>query len=354
MWPWLAAGCLATLSSVAACDGSAMPGAAPPGSMPIAGTPDAGAPPPLSQGRWEVRPDMPAPTRTYSSVAALPGQVLVVGGFSTNIMTGKTVVYDTVSAFDTKAGTWGTLEPVPKPIAGANVAAVGGKLYVLGGIGLLESWQYDPASHQWTAKKPVPVVRGFGVSAVGVSGTRILLGGGAEPGQSNNNLNTGVRVNHVLAYDTVADSWERLPELEEARGYAMGAVLGNTFWVIGGSNSIERTDLSVGLDLATRVWARGTPPPLLLSSAGSAVLDGRLYAIGGIATTTGTIGPLTLVFDPTLPPARAWDMVASLNTPRFATGAAALDGRIYFPGGVALINPPATYATVGTMEVFIP
>jgi N-acetylneuraminic acid mutarotase len=297
---------------------------------------------------------MPGPARTYSAVAAVGSQVMVIGGFSNDLVARVTTVYDTVTAYDTKTSTWATLDPMPKAVAGPNVAGVGGKLYVLGGIDKLDCWEYDPPAHRWTTKASQPVARGFGTAAIGIWGKKILLGGGTEPGQSDNNLNTGKRVNHVLAYDTVTDSWERLPDLEDARGYAMGAVIGNTFWIVGGSNSIERTDLVVGLDLTTKAWVPGTPPPISLSSAGSAVLDNRLYAIGGIATTTGTIGPLTLVFDPSLPAEKAWDMVATLNTPRFATGAATVDGRIYFPGGVALIAPPATYAPVPTLEVFIP
>jgi N-acetylneuraminic acid mutarotase len=340
---------LAALAAVllTACDGSAT-------MTPIAGTMPPAGPPPLTQGRWEPLPDMPGPTRTYPGVAAVGSQLFVVAGFSRKIGTTTTNIYDTVTAFDTHAGTWSTLDPLPKPVMGPNVAGVNGKLYVLGGFGTTDAYAYDVAHRTWAAVAPVPVTLGHGVAAIGLSGTKILLAGGAQPGQSANNLNTGMRVRNVLSYDTASDRWENLPDLALARGYAMGAVVANTFWVIGGSSDFARTDEVVGLDLTTRQWTDGPPPPLTLSSAGATALDGRIYVMGGVATSSGAIGPLTLVFDPAQPRDQAWGMAAPLNTPRFATGAAAIDGRIYFPGGVALVRPPDMFDSVPTLEVFIP
>jgi len=325
------------------CNGTAASGPAAPTPGPA---PDAGA-----DGGWEMRADMPAPARTYPGVAAVGERVLVAGGFTTSPATRAATVYDAMAAYDTRTGTWTTLDPMPRPIAGPNVAGVGGQLFVLGGIDVVDSYAYDLAARRWSPRQPVPVTRGHGVAAVGVKGTTVYLAGGAQPGQSDNNLNTGVRVRDVLAYDTAADRWDRLPDLTLARGYAMGAVVGNTFWVIGGSSSRERTDDVVALDLGSRQWSPGPPPPLSLSSAGVAVLDGRIYIVGGIATSTGAIGPLTFMFDPI---ARSWDSGFLLNIPRFATGAAAVDGKIYFPAGDALVDPPATFAPVPTLEVFTP
>jgi N-acetylneuraminic acid mutarotase len=333
-----------------ACDGSA--GMAPTGAAnPDAAAPEPPAARPVSEGHWEARADMPGPTRTYPGVAAVGSRVFVVGGFSRPLGSTTTTVYDTVTAYDTDTGKWEMLDPLPKPITGVNLAGVGGKLYVLGGFDVRESYEYDLAARRWSPKSPVPVTRGHGVAAIGLLGTKILLAGGAQPGQSANNLNTGVRVGDVLSYDTATDQWERLPAMDVPRGYAMGAVLANSFWVIGGSSDFTRTDEVIALDLTTRVWREGPKPPVTVSSAGVGVLGGRIYVVGGVITGSGAIGPLTLVLDPV---AGAWDSGAPLNTPRFATGAAAIGGKIYFPGGVALVTAPGGFAAVPTLEVFIP
>jgi N-acetylneuraminic acid mutarotase len=159
-----------------------------------------------------------------------------------------------------------------------------------------------------------------------------------------------MRQHEVLAYDTANDTWESLPDLSLTRGYCMGAVVGNQFWVMGGSSDFARTDDVTALDLGTRTWTDQVALPVSLSSAGVAVLDGRVYLVGGIATSTGTIGPATLALDPVF---KVFDQAALMLTPRFSMGAAAVGGRIYVPGGIALAPNNGVQAVL-TTEVFTP
>jgi N-acetylneuraminic acid mutarotase len=315
-------------------------------------TPPATSGTPTGQGTWDSLPPFPGPLRLYAGVGAAGGQVFVVGGFLKDTTNGMTAdVFDTVTAFDTRTKTWSTIAPMPAPVAGPNVMGLGDKLYVLGGLDVTKAFAYDTKTKTWSTLAPQPGARGHGVAAMGVYGTNILLGGGAIPGKSANDLNTGMRVRDFLAYDTATDKWQQLPDLALARGYCMGAVVGKQFWIIGGSSDFARTDEVVAFDLVAGTWIDGPPPPVTLSSAASAVLGTRIYVVGGIATTSGMIGPQTLVFDTV---ARRWDTVQPMITPRFATGAAVIDGRIYVPGGVALITAPADYEPVATLEVFTP
>jgi N-acetylneuraminic acid mutarotase len=327
-----------------ACDGG--------NAMPAGSSSPQPASAPGGQGTWDSLPSFPGPLRLYAGVGAAGGQLFVVGGFVKDPTNGMTAdVFDTVTAFDTRTRTWSTIAPMPAPVAGPNVMGLGDKLYVLGGLDMSKTFAYDTKTRTWSTLAPQPGARGHGVAAMGVYGTNILLGGGAIPGQSANNLNTGMRVRDFLAYDTATDKWQQLPDLSLARGYCMGAVVGKQFWIIGGSSDFARTDEVVAFDLVAGTWSDGPPPPVTLSSAASAVLGDRIYVVGGIATTSGMIGPQTLVFDTA---ARRWDTVQPMITPRFATGAAVIDGRIYVPGGVALITAPADYEPVATLEVFTP
>ncbi|HXU80316.1 MAG TPA: hypothetical protein VN914_02895 [Polyangia bacterium] len=327
---------------VIGCNGGVTSGPpSPPGPGPSDAGPDGHTPAPT--GRWESGPDMPGPGRFYTGVAALGERVFVVGGFGAAQAT-------VVTAYDTKAGTWETLAPLPIGIQLPNVAAVGGTLYVLGGLEQKSSLAYDAAKNQWDPRSPAPVMRGRGQAAVGVWGTKILLAGGVVPGKSANDLNTGMRQHEVLAYDTTSDTWEALPDLALTRGYAMGAVIGDRFWVMGGSTDFARTDDVAVLDLKTRQWMDQPPLPITLSSAGVAVVGNRIYLVGGVATGTGTIGPATFALDPDF---GIYDQVALMITPRWGMGAVAVGGRIYVPSGIAA-DPVAMFKAVNTMEVFIP
>jgi N-acetylneuraminic acid mutarotase len=333
------AGTLAAVSG--ACDGSSGESSV---DAPIS-RPDGGT---AGQGRWETLAAMPERPRFYVGVAAARGQVFVVGGFNEGDDRA-------VNAFDTTAGSWATLPPLPVAFQMPNVAAVGPagaeRLLVLGGLRTSMTFEYDFASRSW--KPLAPATRGRGGAAVGVHGTRVLLAGGAVPGQSANMLNTGKRVSDALAYDAATDSWSPLPELPAANGYAVGAVIGNEFWMIGGSTDFARTDQVLALNLATgTAWETRPPMPRSTSSAAGAVLRGKVYLTGGIATSTGMIGPDCLVLDPAT---GLWSTVAPITTPRFGTGAAVVGDRMYVPTGMATnpTNPDAFQATPA-MEVYIP
>jgi N-acetylneuraminic acid mutarotase len=337
-------GVMLVLSVCAGCDGETSTGVAGPDALGPA--PDGGALPggPPSPGRWESGPSMPGTPRYYVGVTAVGKRVFVVGGFGSGPQAQE------VAAYDTGAGTWEQLPPLPRPMQMPNVAAVDGKLYVLGALDQTAVFSYDEAGRTWVSGPAVPVNRGRGQSAVGVWGKKILIAGGVIPGQSANGLNTGMRQHEVLAFDTASATWEALPDLSLTRGYCMGAVVDDQFWVMGGSSDFARTDDVTVLDLQTRTWMDKPQLPISLSSAGVAVYNGRVYLVGGVATSSGTIGPATLVLDPRRD---VFDDAAVMITPRFGMGAAAVDGRIYVPGGIAA-SDVNMFKPVATLEVFIP
>jgi N-acetylneuraminic acid mutarotase len=332
---------LALLGALAAlgCDGTT----GPPGAR---SSPDAGAPPPSGPGRWETLDPMTGTPRFYVGVAAVGKKVFVVGGTSQTVPTAPLEV----DAYDTVTGTWERIEALPERFQMPNVAGVGGKLFVLGAVDVTTTMAYDVATRTWSRRAPMPVDRGRGQAAVGVWGKKIIVAGGVIPGRSGNDLATGMRKSEVLSYDTEADEWETLPELALTRGYCMGAVLGDQFWVMGGSSDFVRTDDVTMLDLQTRTWEDQPALPITLSSAGVSVLNGRVYVLGGIATGTGTIGPATLYLDPA---SKTFGEAEVMLTPRFGMGAATVDGRIYVPAGIAAVGENR-FAAVPTFEVFIP
>jgi Kelch motif len=337
MLRWL----VVSLAALAACDGGTG------GMDPDGGPPDV-APPPAGPGHWESLPAMPGKARRYAGVAAVGEHLFVVGGLGSEAQE--------MAAFDTRTSRWEVLDLLPVPVPMPNVAAVGGKLYVLGGadpvrIEVRDTFAYDPVQRTWAPRAPIPLEKGRGVAAVGVHGTKILIAGGIVPGPSANNLNTGMRMKEFLAYDTATDTWESLPALSLPRGYASGAVVGDVFWVIGGSTDFVRTDQVDAFDLKVGQWMDRPPPPQTLSSCPTAVFGGRIYVMGGIATGSGMIGADTQVLEPSI---GRWTTASAMTTPRFATGAATIGDRIYVPTGVAIVTPPAGVAQVNTLEVFVP
>ena len=101
-------------------------------------------------------------------------------------------------------------------------------------------------------------------------------------------------------------------------------------------------------DPATNTWERRAPIPRGADHGASVALPqgegGLVYFIGGF---DGRWGPLKAVWAYN-PATNQWTGKADLPTPRGALGAAVLDSKIYALGGVG------TSGDVGTLEVYDP
>ena len=86
--------------------------------------------------------------------------------------------------------------------------------------------------------------------------------------------------------------------------------------------------LAAGLPAAAQTWTPIAPMGTARVGAASAVLDGRLYVLGG-ADATGTPLATAEVFDP----ATGWASIDGLREARVDAAAAVLDGRIVVAGG---------------------
>src|SRR5215468_1728839 len=106
----------------------------------------------LQSGVWASIPPMPT-ARQEVGVAAVEGRVYVVGGFDAS-GAGR----NTLEIFDTRTGLWETGPSLPVSVHHPNVAAVGTKIYVAGGyvgpVGLpaATTFELDTDRMTWTQK----------------------------------------------------------------------------------------------------------------------------------------------------------------------------------------------------------
>jgi N-acetylneuraminic acid mutarotase len=331
-----AASCL-VLAVLAGCGSGPAPGS-PDGGVGSDGAGDVGA----GIGHWETLPPMPDPPRFYLGAAALGNSIYVIGGDA-----GPNAAV--VQAFDAKAATWQTLPSLPTQFTMPSVATVGDRLFLLGALRTTTTLEFD-GQGQWLARAPMPLAGGRGAAAVGVWNGKVVIAGGILPGQSNNGLNTGIRQPDAVAYDTASDTWQMLAPLPVAVAYSMAAVVGDKFWVIGGSTNDERTDAVHVLDLPSNTWSDAPVIDRSLSSAAAASIGVRIYMMGGIATSVGMVSPETFLFDRTT---SALTPLAPMITPRFAGAAAMLAGRLYVVGGLVQASASDTHA-VTAFEAFTP
>jgi len=113
---------------------------------------------------------------------------------------------------------------------------------------------------------------------------------------------------------------------------AVGAVGGKVYVIGGFGSTAEPVDIVEVFDPATDEWRTVAPLPIALHHAAAAVVDGRLFVIGGYTGGRVRWSAVGTVFE--YEPARnAWRGRAQMPTPRGALAVAALGGRVHALGG---------------------
>nr|MDT0656965.1 S8 family serine peptidase [Micromonospora sp. DSM 115978] len=140
----------------------------------------------------------------------------------------------------------------------------------------------------------------------------------------------------VLVYDPAAQSWTRAAAMPHgARSQAAEGVINGKVYLVSGWSDLN-TDTLV-FDPASGEWSTGADVPAASAAAGSAVLDGQLYVVGGCTTTSCT--PATDAVFRYDPRTDSWETVASYPMPISWQSCGAVDGRIVCAGGLSNGQP---------------
>jgi M6 family metalloprotease-like protein len=224
---------------------------------------------------------LPAPREGGNGAVTLNGIVYLAGG--QNALGGLT---RTLYALKTNAGSyeWNTLAPMPAYSACGGSAAIGGKLYVFSGCtrsgtgaqinaGLLH--RYNPNTNTWTTLKPAPVTH-FRPAVAAIGGRLYVVGG--ENG-------AGAPIGRVDVYDPATNTWSTRRNMPTARMNAGAAVLGGKLYVVGGRSGTAYLKTVEAYDPVTNAWTSRTAMPTARAALGVSAAGGFLYAIGGRNTT---------------------------------------------------------------------
>ena len=289
---------------------------------------------------WRPLTPIAGGPRQEHTIAALGGRVYVIGGIYADAA-GELPTTNRVEVYDTRSDSWSDAAPMPIAMNHPNVAAVDGRLYVIGGLSGGTSWQalpnsyvYNPRANRWTQLPPMPDGTERGSAAVGVRGTKIYLAGGMRtltptPGGLQDTVST------VSSYDVVTGRWETLPSLPEGRDHVAGAIIGATFYVLGGRDrgQVNVRDTVYAFDLQTRRWTERAPMPTPRGGIASAVVGTNIYTFGGEgnpAAGSNSIFDDTQAYDTVRD---RWQVLAPMAIPRHGGAAVAVGNTIYLPGG---------------------
>lgn len=199
---------------------------------------------------WQPAPDAPE-AHGEAVTLALDNAIHIIGGRMPQRDDASAWQHYTDSdrhlLFDATSATWQRLAPAPTARNSAAGAAIGGRLYVVGGRtmsggNVADLDVYEPAEDRWRKAAPLPQAQG-GLAAAALGGRLIAMGGeffGRE--------GTGV-YGEAWAYEPARDRWDALPPLPTPR-HGLGAVsIGDSLYAIGGATSAGARGTSAAVEV---------------------------------------------------------------------------------------------------------
>jgi Kelch motif protein/thrombospondin type 3 repeat protein len=278
-----------------------------------------------AEAHWVAQPDVPG-ARQEVSYVQLGGNFYLAGGGTAH------------QVFVPQTGQWSNVAPLPASIDHIQGVAVGGKIYYIGGLSNWPSphvstvYIYDPATNQFSQGASMGA-RGRGAGGVAVHDGKIYYAGG---------LHNGTAVNWLDVYDPETDDWTPLPNMPTARDHFHAAVLDGKLWAIGGRNvhNGSTTTANEAYSFASGTWSTNHAPlPTPRGGFSVATQGDEVFVIGGEDATKahGTVEAYNVKTN-------TWRTIATpMPVPRHGIQAAKCNGGFYVAaGGTAPGYNPST------------
>jgi N-acetylneuraminic acid mutarotase len=281
--------------------------------------------------------------RYQVGVTALDGIIYVAGG-----VTGSAswVARPDIFAYDPRTDQWRTVGTLIRPVRAPALAAVGNRVYVVGGY-LDNPWEpvadlqiFDPATGSVEAGPAMPTARG-GAAAVGLDGKLHVIGGVVAFG----NDPMGSESNTHEVFDPSTGTWSSRAAMPSPR-WGHGAVtVDGKIYVFGG--------WAPGFEVyypGNDSWTSFSSE-VARADLAAAALRGKIYLIGGGEIQSGCCEVPTSLVDSFDPQSGSWTRATAMPTARMGHRAAVVGQAIYVIGG-STTGPYVSFSAVN--ERFTP
>ncbi|MEX2400232.1 MAG: kelch repeat-containing protein [Rhodothermales bacterium] len=177
----------------------------------------------------------------------------------------------------------------------------------------------------WTSESPSSIARTEGAGAV-YEGKLFVVAGFARD----------VIATHVSEmYDPTSDRWSFLAPIPRAVSHVGAALVDGRIWIVGGFEGDHpgpAVDIVQIYDIATDIWTVGPSLPSPRASGTLALLGRNLHYVGGLLPDRQTDIGDHLVLDVDRPE-NGWTAAAPLPQPRNHLSSGVFEGKLYAVGG---------------------
>ena len=225
----------------------------------------------VNRGTWHVEAPMLEPGKAYSGIAALGGELWLIGGY---FREGKgTKATRTVEIFDPRTGRFRLGPALGQPRGQMVALTVTDRLFAIGGEGdgeaSNEMFSIAVGETEWQRERPAPgpIIQASGCV---VSGKIYIAAGAASkcPG--------------LFVYDPQRRAWDSVSHPSgTVPSAALCAALKGRVWVAGGRGADRGLLATYAYSPLTRQWSQGPDLPLPVSWGAASEVDGQLLIAGG-------------------------------------------------------------------------
>ncbi|XP_056284082.1 kelch-like protein 29 isoform X3 [Pseudoliparis swirei] len=251
--------------------------------------------------KWYPLASLPFYDREFFSVISAGDNIYLSGGTETGVMLADVWCY--MSLLDN----WNLVSRMTVPRCRHNSLVYDGKLYTIGGLGVSGNLdhveRYDTITNQWETVSPLP--KPVHSAAATVCGGKVYVFGGVnEAGRS-----AGV----LQSYVPRSDTWSFIESPMIDNKYAPAVSLNGLIFILGGAYARATTiyDPDKGNIKA------GPHMNHSRQFCSAAIVDGKIFATGGIVSSEGPALGNMETFDPC---ANTWTLLQSLPCPLFRHG----------------------------------
>jgi N-acetylneuraminic acid mutarotase len=286
----------------------------------------------IENSTWQMGKDMIS-NRTEITAAVLDDKIYVIGGADYR----ADGAVSTVEIYDPNTDTWTKGTPLPYDLDHAPSVVHNGKIYVVGGflqdkITTDRMLVYDPVTNNWTEGTPLPEPRCCHVAEV-VNGTIYVISGldfDHNPTSTN------------FAYNIENDTWVTkapMPGKNGPKHHAASAVVDGKIYVLGGrlfgngapneiNDALTNLDDNMEYDPKTDKWSSKDPMPIRRSGFAADSLSEKIYVFGGQMADGSNLNVES--YDPKT---NQWIIEPNMQADRSGLAVAAYNDKIYVFGG---------------------
>ncbi|XP_044040879.1 golgin subfamily A member 4-like [Siniperca chuatsi] len=256
---------------------------------------------------WRKLGEMPEPARFRHEVTVLKGQLYVFGGKK---YYGIRDTLNSVYRYDPLQNSWESLAEMQEKRCSFSVVVLDGKIYAIGGYcdpDYIESVErYCPTANSWSFTCPLDLPLSGHVAKV-LQGQIFISGGLSSDYQCLASM--------FLYHPETGSTY--LANMAKPRIYHCMDVLGECLYVAGGITRDD--DMTIVDQLACEVynpvansWTAFTSLPVPHVGAGSAVLEGKFYVLGGYSQEDYSDTKMVHRYDPTT---QRWENMGKMPGP---------------------------------------